>query len=207
MTQRKMYLNHLDRKLSMDKIIIVGFLLIVMISCEENDTQNPNNEKVFPLENPDTINQLEYDLICESFDNITLQQATNFWPMSFSAIIQEIHDLDSIAYLRFVENNKMSYNLDSAMFRETNIKLISITERDYLIDNPDFNYTWDEFFKKYPEAQGLFTISRVGFSIDSTKAIISYGVSKPFYRMDVINYYKFVDNKWILSGNIGIQTL
>lgn len=200
-----MNFNHHYRKLYMDNIIIVGFLLIALISCEKNDTQNPCNDKVFPLESPDIIGQIEYDLICQFFDNIVLQQSTDYFVLPFSVIRQEIRDLDSISYLNYVDN-KMSYNLDSSMFVKKNIKLISMAERQYLIDNPDFNCTLDEFYKKYPDSQGLYTISRAGFNTDSTRAILSYGFSKPFYAMDVINYYKLVNNKWELTGSVGIHT-
>ena len=180
--------------------------MVTLFGCEKNDIHNQSNDKTFLLDKPDTIAQIEYDMICQSFDSIVLQQTTDFFVLPLSVIRQEINDLDSIAYKNFVDNNTMNYNFDSTKFVETGIKLISIAERDYLIDNPDFNYSWDEFFNKYPDSHGLFTISRVGFNSDSTNAILSYGFSNPSYGMDIINYYKLEDNKWILTGSIGIHT-
>ena len=162
--------------------------------------------KLFSLDTPDLIAQKEYDLICQVFDSIIVQQATDFWITSYSTIKQSINDLDSNAYLNYVDNNKLSYNLDSSMILKTNMKLISLEERDYLINNPEFNYSWEPFFDKYPDSQGLWTISRIGFNSDSTEAMLSYGFSKPFYGMDIINYYKLMDNKWQQTGSIGIQT-
>jgi len=162
--------------------------------------------KHFSLDLPDMIAQKEYDLICQVFDSIIVQQATDFWITSYSTIKQSINDLDSFAYINYVDKNKMSYNLDSSKISKTDIRLISIAERDYLIDNPDFNYSWEPFFDKYPDSQGLWTISRIGFNSDSTEAMLSYGFSKPFYGMDIINYYKLIDKKWQQTGSIGIQT-
>ena len=162
--------------------------------------------KLFSLDTPDLIAQKEYDLICQVFDSIIVQQATDFWVTSYSTIKQSINDLDSNAYLNYVDNNKLSYNLDSSMILETNMKLISLEERDYLINNPEFNYSWEPFFDKYPDSQGLWTVSRIGFNSDSTEAMLSCGFSKPFYGMDIINYYKLIDNNWQKTGSIGIQT-
>ena len=197
---------HLEIKTIMNKIVIFIFSVAFLYSCEKNDNHIYDYSKIFPLDPPDKIGQIEYDLICQTFDSILVQQATDFFILPYSIIIQEIHDLDSIAYKNYIDNNNMSYNLDSAKFVDTGIKLISLDERDYLINNPDFGYTWDEFYKKYPDSPGLFTLSRIGFNTDTACAILSYGFIKPFYKMDVLNYYKLVDNKWTKTGSIGIQT-
>lgn len=39
----------------------------------------------------------------------------------------------------------------------------------------DPNAGWDFFYKKYPDSQGITTLSRVGFNIDKTKALVYFG--------------------------------
>lgn len=56
---------------------------------------------------------------------------------------------------------------------------------------------WDEFYEKYPDAQGIMTLSRVGFSADHSKAIL--GISNYRYiraSADVAVYLEKENGDW-----------
>ena len=83
---------------------------------------------------------------------------------------------------RFVGRNLKSYNLEHKFSHDLHISLISREElRDIFKNNDGGVAGWPEFYKRYPNAEGIgiITLSRVAFNDDKNIAFVfilqSYG--------------------------------
>ncbi len=77
----------------------------------------------------------------------------------------------------FYKNNESTYELDSSRFEDSLVLgTYSLSEIDSAISQD----SWIEAFRqKYPKSGGVFEFSRVGFSADSTVALVYVGSGEP----------------------------
>jgi hypothetical protein len=77
--------------------------------------------------------------------------------------------------------------------------LISEEETDFFFNNPSINKSWETFYKKYPNSNGMIDFTRVGFNADKSQAIVEFG---HYYASLGANgslvYLVKEDNKWVI---------
>ena len=69
----------------------------------------------------------------------------------------------------FIAKNLKSYPLGRFIELEPNYMVISQAEINDLFE---FKDGWKRFYKQYPDANGIFTFSRVGFNYTKTQALV-----------------------------------
>ena len=75
----------------------------------------------------------------------------------------------------FQEKNQQSYPLDDSIRTKTKCLLIGEKEVEEIYQDVD---GWSNFYKKYPDSQGIMTLSRVGFNKDLNQALVYVGNRK-----------------------------
>lgn len=72
----------------------------------------------------------------------------------------------------FLMNNDITYPLYKSFNLKVNYIFINKQELRDLFKNHN---GWDEFYKKYPDSQGILTLSKVGFNKKLNQSLIYYG--------------------------------
>lgn len=89
-------------------------------------------------------------------------------PLSFDGVEKEVlEDFNA-------KNRRKSFELSKNLFSVDN-KIVLINESEMNEIFSDHNAGWKFFYEKYPESQGITTLSRVGFNSDKTKALVYFG--------------------------------
>jgi hypothetical protein len=85
-------------------------------------------------------------------------------------LIVNIHNLQSETLQNFKKQNQKSYKI-SSFCTSINCSFLTITERDLLLSSGT-NQAWKNFYLQYPYAQGITTLSRVGFNHNQSQALV-----------------------------------
>lgn len=91
----------------------------------------------------------------------------------FQRVGRKLTTLQKTTFNDFRANNEQPHRLDGPFNLSVSYTLISKDEEnDLLYQRPD---RWFAFYKKYPKAQGVLTISRVGFNPEMNQALVYVG--------------------------------
>ncbi|MBU7038781.1 MAG: hypothetical protein HXS52_12690 [Theionarchaea archaeon] len=100
----------------------------------------------------------------------------------------------------FIDKNGKSYPLEDSFDIRKKVLLLEPDEsREIFKDSSG----WSEFYSRYPDAQGILTLSRVGFNADMSKALVYLGgqcdwlFGAGFYVLLVKK-----DGEWSIQGEI-----
>lgn len=73
---------------------------------------------------------------------------------------------DSVLVDEFKAKNEKAYKLENRIIAPQGIAILSKQEMKEF-----FSGNWDDFYRKYPDAEGVTAFSRVGFNANKTKAV------------------------------------
>ena len=112
--------------------------------------------------------QIEHVVISRYTGFKTFAEDNGSAPSSIAGVEKEISD-DF-----YSKNWKKTSELLPGPFGNTGkLVFISEAEQNEIFRNPDKG--WEYFYKKYPKAQGITSVSRVGFNKAKTRAIVYFG--------------------------------
>ncbi len=61
----------------------------------------------------------------------------------------------------------------------------------------DINKDWDEFYKRHPNSNGMIDMTRIGFNLDKSQAIVEIGHFYASLGADgLLIYLKYENNVW-----------
>ena len=194
-------------------IIISLFILTLVTNCSNEDGMD---EPEFVLKNPDYLDDMDYEIysliLQEKFSNtnylvinqeISKKSSMNIEIEKFQYLETEILDFDALVFSDFIIKNDTIYNLDNKFnITSKEITLISSDEIDYLQDK-----NWDEFYKKYPNTNGLIGMSRIGFNLDKNQAIVEIELVSGFNLVQgSLLFLKKENDEWKIISTIYIWT-
>ena len=194
-------------------IIISLFILTLVTNCSNEDGMD---EPEFVLKNPDYLDDMDYQIysliLQEKFSNtnylvinqeISKKSSMNIEIEKFQYLETEILDFDALVFSDFIIKNDTIYNLDNKFnITSKEITLISSDEIDYLQDK-----NWDEFYKKYPNTNGLIGMSRIGFNLDKNQAIVEIELVSGFNLVQgSLLFLKKENDEWKIISTIYIWT-
>ncbi len=78
---------------------------------------------------------------------------------------------------QFLLRNQKEYPLVDHFLPSDHVVLLSQAERNIIFDT-NLEEGWKQFNQNYPGAQGLLTLSRVGFNLKGTQALVYFGNQK-----------------------------
>jgi hypothetical protein len=194
------------------KIITLSALLISSFcyySCEKDkNTESPE----FSLQQADNFTTEEYEIyslvINESnAEKVVIKQKTTADTLQsyyYSILKENNANIDSSVVINYYQMNGSSYYFDNNFnVSGKEIKLISTTEIQYIFSGQDINDGWDEFFKEYPNSEGIVEFTRIGFNQNHNQALLEIG------RQDAslggsgkIIFLQKVKNTWIIKDSI-----
>ncbi|MDO9510404.1 MAG: hypothetical protein Q7J34_01480 [Bacteroidales bacterium] len=186
------------------------FLFNLLTACSKND------EIVIPdfnLQTPDNLDIDEYkiyslilnEVYTASEHFVVKQQTSTSISISindsyYAILLANTPNLDTTIFANFIERNDSAYQLAygfSGLIKP--ITLISEEETDFFFNNPSINKSWETFYKKYPNSNGMIDFTRVGFNADKSQAIVEFG---HYYASLGANgslvYLVKEDNKWVI---------
>jgi hypothetical protein len=88
-----------------------------------------------------------------------------------SLMAKRLPGVDSSAIRSFEERNANSVLLNAGEFRDLTVVAVPRDSLDRLLHS---DRGWRAFYDEYPDAQGILTLSRVGFSDDRRQALLCY---------------------------------
>ncbi len=171
---------------TMRNLIFFALMLTLITNC--NNTKE-TIEPEFKLSTTDNLDVNEYqiysliltEVYTTSNDLVVMQKTSRSIPVPtdniyYESLKTEIKNLDTTIFADLVENNDSTFNLDNKFdITSKSITLISSAELQYLLNSQDINKGWEQFYKKYPNSNGIIDFSRVGFNNDKNQAILETG--------------------------------
>ena len=91
----------------------------------------------------------------------------------FQQVLHKLPELEKTTFNDFRAKNAQPHRLNTSFNLSVNYVLISKDEEDDLLYRRADG--WVAFYKKYPKAQGILTISRVGFNPEMNQALVYVG--------------------------------
>ena len=186
---------------------------IFLCSCNKNNQVNQTlHFSLLPADSLTRVEKLLYQSLFTAKENYTeaiivCQQTRNSIYIPFASLVNDNPQIDTAIIDFYLMANDTSNLLDSILFSETTgIRLVPEAEVDYLTKNPEFNYSWDKFYERYPNANGIIELSMIGFNTDSTQALVSKSLIQPYYQMDLGYLMYFKDGAWCTVWHQGIET-
>lgn len=168
----------------MKQMLLYFFIALFLANCDNKDDIL---EPEFKLSTPDNFDTNEYQIysliLNEKFtasnDLVIKQKTSTSISISFAndyyqPLKTEFPNLDGTIFTALVENNVLKYNLDNKFtVSAKTTTLISSEESLYLFNSKDVNQGWSNFYRKYPNSNGIIEMSRIGFSSDKSQAIVA----------------------------------
>lgn len=170
---------------SIKQALLYFFIALFLVNC---DNQSDIIEPEFKLSTADNLEPNEYQIysliLNEKFtsNDLIVKQKTSkstsiTIPLAndyYQPLKTEFPNLDETIFTSLVENNVLAYNLDNKFTLSTKTTtLISSEESQYFFNSKDVNQGWIDFYKKYPNSNGMIEMSRVGFNSDKSQAIVA----------------------------------
>ncbi|MDD3297210.1 MAG: hypothetical protein PHU64_07650 [Candidatus Omnitrophica bacterium] len=103
-------------------------------------------------------------------DHTAVHREGDSFRQELSFLASEIPGIKEETINDFLSKNIKAYPLSEFSSQKQKYKIISQDELDSLFESKQPR--WSRFRQKYPEAKGIFTLSRVGFSPDRTQALV-----------------------------------
>jgi hypothetical protein len=172
---------------SIKQALLCFFIALFLVNCEDKDDIIEPNFKLSTADNLDSNEYQIYSLILnEKFtliNDLVVTQKTlkststtiSFANNYYQPLKTEFPNLDTTIFTTLVESNVLAYNLANNFSVSTKtITLISSEEILYLFNLKDVNNKgWSDFNRKYPNSNGMIGMSRVGFNLDKSQAIVA----------------------------------
>ncbi len=167
----------------MVKRLVLGLLALLLLGCNT----------VFRLATPPTpttaLNRAEADyaiyagLIAgmyklDTLDRLVIQDQTGMGvsstePSQLQSIRDSLPEVSQALLDDFAAQNAQPVTLQDRFNLSVNVVLIGQDEVSRLFGQSGSG--WDEFYKRYPNSQGLMTLSRVGFNAQGDRALVYIG--------------------------------
>ena len=164
----------------------IVFIAAIFLARCENDS--PDQRLEFPLENPDHIDSMDYDLYSfildetfssekivisqETFDYIRVTRDSDH----FDYFREKFPNFDTTLVGNLNQANDTTYLFDDEFHSNDNqLIVVSPKELAQIFDSRDVNGNWQEFYSMYENAAGYMRFSRIGYNDDQTQAILEAG--------------------------------
>ena len=108
------------------------------------------------------------DLVIQSKSNLKF-----IYPEDFDLYRDDFESLEKETFDDFIKNNSHPKYLRIQSGK--NIKYISLLQVKFIFRDEE---GWDRFYKKYPNAPGIITLSNIGFNSTRTQALVYIGNQK-----------------------------
>jgi hypothetical protein len=113
----------------------------------------------------------------EDVDLIVIRDQTTVFPLgpdvTYEQVGQDVPALEEATYDDFLAANQEPAPLDASLDLGFDYTLVSLQElEEFLAGGP---WSFDAFYERFPNSQGLMELSRVGFNSDHTQALVYVG--------------------------------
>jgi hypothetical protein len=122
---------------------------------------------------------------------------------AFEELSKRLPGLSRETFDEFVARNKQHYPLRNRFHVKVKCAFISEKELDSIFD--EGGGWWPEFYRRYPESQGILTLSRVGFNRAKDQALVCVG--DDWGNLAGAGYCVLVVRKkaaWRVRGTVGL---
>ncbi len=113
----------------------------------------------------------------EGVDLIVIRDRTTFFPLgpdvTYEQVSQDVPALEEDTYADFLAVNEESVPLDPSLDLGFDYTLVSLQDLEEFLGGGAWSY--DAFYERFPNSQGLMELSRVGFNADHTQALVYVG--------------------------------
>ena len=113
----------------------------------------------------------------EGVDLIVIRDETSVFPLgldvTYEQVAQGVPDLEEATYADFLAANKKPTPLDGSLDLGFEYVLVSSQELEDIFADGAGSY--DTFYDRFPDSQGVMELSRVGFNSDRTQALVYVG--------------------------------
>lgn len=187
--------------------LLVGISLI--LSCEKKSEETLCEN--FKLEQSTLNDEIDYEIIntllgthFNNFDYVHIIQktkATVYDEFIEDKLASENIVFDSTLISDYSEKNSNTYYFSFDNFELNTIQLINPSETNCFF-NVEYR-GWENYYKKYPKSNGLYTFSRPGINSAGNQAIIEYGWQADYDTgMGYLVVLEKENNKWIVTHRL-----
>ncbi|MBN2015629.1 hypothetical protein JW766_02245 [Candidatus Dojkabacteria bacterium] len=182
--------------------ILLAVMIVIccyLLSCSNNIDNTTESDEATELIKPpiEYISPEEYSVytdLIEAMDAIdTKKKSIPFIPSEYKLLVIEDHTPDHVETinLQYVDSkmpgidpetltdfrarNQIEYPLERRFGFKIDYVFISNEEMAALHSHGEQDAFWDNFYDRYPESQGILSLSRVGFNNRMDQALVSIG--------------------------------
>lgn len=115
--------------------------------------------------------------------------------------------LQNDTYSNFIVQNQVNARFRLSYNKlPTNVQLVNRSViNEIFSDSLDLRKQWDNFYKRFPNAQGITSISRVGFNSNKSQALLYASTMKGYlWGSGDIYVFSKINGNWSLSDNRNI---
>ena len=201
------------------KIKVLLFIVVSLfyLSCDSNEVDYVKPD--FDLQTPSTFDETEVEIFKDFFGDkemIVSQETLVNFEISYEAdndIYTEYGVTNLFEYYNLI--NKETYYFDNSIYTDNyNIKIVPFEEINYFF-NIDFNGNLDTFWQLaennevkfktfYPNAEGIYSFSRIAFNIENTKCYFMYQLLNAFGGNHGSIFGEKVNDKWIFTEHLEV---
>jgi hypothetical protein len=120
---------------------------------------------------------IESRYLKEGVDLIVIRDQTTFFPLgpdvTYEQVGQSVPALEEDTYADFLAVNEDPVPLDGSLDLGFDYTLVSLQDLEEFLGGGAWSY--DAFYERFPNSQGLMELSRVGFNADHTQALVYVG--------------------------------
>jgi hypothetical protein len=134
-------------------------------------------------------------LVIETITNGNLDSVYSLRERTFEYLRENDITIDRETFDDFVKKNLKNYRLE----RKFNFRF------EYVLYTPDYDedWTWEEFYQKFPRFVGTTGVSRVGLNSDRTDALLYIGRQQDWLSgTGVIYHLVKKSGQWVIRSRI-----
>ena len=158
----------------MRTITALLFLSLVIFSCSKIEPEGSEEKNIYSLVlNNSLVRPIDTTRITvdsyTGFEWVNVKQiiirpSSQFDKVRLSVLEKNLSGLEKSTYYNFLKRNKKSISLEHLIYAtEVPISPVSEDELENIFNYDDLNAGWGYFYEKYPGAQGILNLSRIGF--------------------------------------------
>jgi hypothetical protein len=150
-------------------IALLMLPLIVLAACAPGGTSTPLDDEYAVY-----AALIEDRYLKEGVDLIVIRDQTTVFPLgpdvTYEQVSQSVPALEEATYDDFLAVNEEPVPLDPSLDLGFDYTLVSLQDLEEFLGGGAWSY--DAFYRRFPNSQGLMELSRVGFNSDHTQALV-----------------------------------
>ena len=192
------------------KCFVLGLLVVAALSCTSTGIPNDYDDYEIYVEflSQNIWERIELENI--ELGNVVINSVTDTSGMDYeskepweigSYIRESLPALQRSTIRSFETRNRKPIVLSAENFEQHSVSIVAEHELSKIFNRAEGGGGWwPEYYERFADAQGILTLSRVGFNSEGTQALLYYGNQYAGLggKGEMVLFDR-VDNRWLIT--------